>query len=298
MLTRQVRRWPDHPVLAYRPETGGYRPISWGTFMGDVASVATFLYGKGIRKADRVAIFSPNSYNMLVWEMTVTSMGAQSVPIFAGYDAKNVDFILRHAEPKAIYIDGLGRLEKVEMSSAADSIPTIVTAQESKRSPFTECLSGGDPALYASLVKAVKPDDVCFIQYTSGTTGNPKGVMLTHRNIMSQRKGMSQVWQIPYKSRFLSYLPWHHSFGGLFERFAALYHGATIYMEDSFGKDIKRLLQNWADAESDHVFQRPGKFISRLSQRLARAAKFAAFIFHPELKFSAHRRGAASERLR
>jgi long-subunit acyl-CoA synthetase (AMP-forming) len=125
---------------------------------------------------------------------------------------------------------------------------------------------------------------VCFIQYTSGTTGNPKGVMLTHRNIMSQRKGMSQVWQIAPRSRFLSYLPWHHSFGGLFERFAALYHGATIHLEDSFGKDIKRLLQNWADVMPTQFFSVPKIYIALVTEARA-SQEIHNLIFHPELKF-------------
>ena len=134
--------------------------------MEDVASVATFLHERGIMKGDRVAVFSPNSYNMLVWEMAVTSMGSISVPIFQGYDAKNVDYILQHAEPRAIYTDGVGRLEKVEASSAHGSIPITITAQESSHVPISECLSGGSSELYFKLVKQVSPEDVCFIQYT------------------------------------------------------------------------------------------------------------------------------------
>jgi long-subunit acyl-CoA synthetase (AMP-forming) len=284
MLARRGKRWADHAVLAYRDETGNYRPISWRSFMDDVASLAGFLYEKGVRKGDRAAVFSPNSYYMLVWEMAVTSMGAVSVPIFAGYDARNVDFILSHAEPKAILVDGAARLEKVEASGVAGSIPTIVTAHQSSHLPMDDCLKGGSQDLYSRLVKQVRPEDVCFIQYTSGTTGNPKGVMLTHRNIMSQRKGMSQVWEIAYKSRFLSYLPWHHSFGGLFERFAALYHGATIHLEDSFGKDIKRLIYNWSEVKPTQFFSVPKVYIALVTEARANPETHG-IIFHPGLKF-------------
>jgi len=283
LLIRQEARWKDFPVLAFR-EGDSYVPITWGKFLDDISSMTIFLHEKGIRKGDRIAVFSQNSYFMLLWEMTVTSTGAISVPIFHGYDAKNVDFILKHAEPKAIYVDGEERLEKVKASEAFGSIRLILTRQKSSYTQIEECLKGGKREFFVNLVKQVNPRDICFIQYTSGTTGNPKGVMLTHRNIMSQRKGMSQVWDIPYKSRFLSYLPWHHSFGGLFERFAALYHGATIHLEDSFGKDIKRLIQNWSMVKPTQFFSVPKVYIALVTEARANP-EVKKTIFHPELKF-------------
>ncbi|MCK4412685.1 MAG: AMP-binding protein [Candidatus Eisenbacteria sp.] len=284
LLTQRAQRWPDHPVIAFRDAQGTYAPVSWRAFLDDVAALATFLHAQGIRKGDRAAVFSPNSYPMLLWEMAVTSMGAISVPIFAGYDARNVDSILGHAEPKAIYIDGDERLAKARSSAAFGSISIIATRQPSDYAPFDDCLRGGSRELFGELVKGVRASDVCFLQYTSGTTGAPKGVMLTHRNIMSQRKGMSQVWEIHPGSRFLSYLPWHHSFGGLFERFAALYHGATIFMEDSFGKDIRRLIENWGVARPTQFFSVPKVYVALVSE--ARAdPEIHKTIFHPELKF-------------
>ena len=284
MLLKRGKKWADHPVLAYRDESDEYFKISWSSFIDHLSSIASFLTENGVKKGDRIAVFSPNSYQMLAWEMAVTSMGAISVPIFQGYGHKSVDFILNHAEPKGIYVHGDDRLEKVQASSNFNSIPIIVTDKKTSFHHIDDCLKKTDRDSFTKLVKSVKPGDVCFMQYTSGTTGNPKGVMLTHRNIMSQRKGMSQVWKIPYKSRFLSYLPWHHSFGGLFERFAALYHGATIHLEDSFGKDLKRLLYNWAEVRPTQFFSVPKIYIALVTEAKA-DPEIHKTIFHPELQF-------------
>ncbi len=73
--------------------------------------------------------------------------------------------------------------------------------------------------------------------YTSGTMGTPKCVQLTHKNILSQQAALDIVWNLDENERFLSYLPWHHSFGGIFELFTALYNGATLSLESSYGKD-------------------------------------------------------------
>ena len=284
MLLKRGNKWADHSVLAYRDENDTFFNVSWSTFIDHLSSIASFLTENDIKKGDRLAVFSPNSYQMLAWEMAVTSMGAISVPIFQGYGHKSVDFILNHAEPKAVYVHGDGRLEKVQASSIFNSIPIIVTDKKTSYHHMDDCLKQTKRDFFTKLVKNVKPCDVCFIQYTSGTTGNPKGVMLTHRNIMSQRKGMSQVWKIPYKSRFLSYLPWHHSFGGLFERFAALYHGATIHLEDSFGKDMKRLLHNWREVQPTQFFSVPKIYIALVTEAKS-DPDIEKTIFHPGLKF-------------
>ncbi len=284
MLARQFRRLPHHPVFAYPDPQGQYHTIDWQTFYGDICSVATFLHEQGIGKGDRVAVFSPNSYQMLVWEMAVTSMGAVSVPIFAGYDVKNLDYILGHAEPRAIYLDGDERLEKFEACNARTLVETVVTRQPSRYTTFEECLKGGSRELFEKLVSRVKSNQVCFIQYTSGTTGEPKGVMLTHRNIMSQQKALSKLWKINTRSRFLSYLPWHHSFGGLFERFSALYNGATLYLEDSFGKDLDRLLHNWRQVRPTQFFSVPKIYIGLVTEARLRP-EVEELLFHPDLEF-------------
>ncbi len=283
MILERTLEWPGHPVFAYRKEHE-YALISWQMFFKDIVSVAGFLHAKKVKKGDRVAVLSPNSYAMLVWEMAVTSMGAISVPIFCGYDIDHIDYILLHAEPRVIYIDGDERLSNVEACSARSNLEVIVTFQDSDYIKFSGCLNNGSSELYCQLAKEITGDDVCFIQYTSGTTGKPKGVMLTHRNIISQRKAFEKIWEIPLHSRFLSYLPWHHSYGGLFERFTALYFGAAIYLEDSLGRDINRLIANWQLVKPTHFFSVP-KIYRALVTEAKLNAEIKQILFNPELRF-------------
>ncbi|MDQ1350296.1 MAG: hypothetical protein QG657_597 [Acidobacteriota bacterium] len=283
MILERAIEWPDHPVFAYR-EQSGYVPVSWHALLKDVVSIVNFLQTTGIKKRDRVAVLSPNSYAMLVWELAVTSMGSISVPIFAGYDAPHIDYILNHAEPIAIFINGEERLSRFEACSGRPAVKTVVTFHESNYTRFNDCLNGNSSEKFFQLVKKVMPEDVCFIQYTSGTTGDPKGVMLTHKNIISQRKAHEKTWTIPKGSRFLSYLPWHHSYGGLFERFTALYHGAAIYLEDSLGKDIQRLISDWSIVMPTHFFSVP-RIYRALVIEARLNAEIKEILFHPELKF-------------
>jgi long-subunit acyl-CoA synthetase (AMP-forming) len=282
ILERAVE-WHDHPVFAYRKEAE-FEPVSWHSLLTDIVSITNFLFEQGVKKGDRVAVLSPNSYAMLVWELAVVSMGAISVPIFSGYATKQIDYILNNAEPEVIFINGEKKLKRIEASSYRAKLTTIVTYEDSNYTNFAECIKGGSSEIFFRLVKEVAVDDVCFIQYTSGTTGNPKGVMLTHLNILSQRRALENIWSISKNSRFLSYLPWHHSFGGLFERFSALFHGATLYLEDSLGKDIHRLILNWSIVKPTQFFSVP-KIFKALVTESRLDAEIKKILFHPELKF-------------
>jgi long-subunit acyl-CoA synthetase (AMP-forming) len=283
MILERAIEWHDHPAFKFRRENS-YEPVSWHSMLKAVVSVVEFLHKHDIKTGDRVAVLSPNSYAMLVWELAVNSMGAVSVPIFSGYDTKNIDFILNNSEPRAILVNGEQRLSRIEACTYRSKLEFIVTSHDSTYTKFDDCTGSGSSELFFELVKKVTPDDVCFIQYTSGTTGSPKGVMLTHRNIISQRKALDNIWKITRDSRFLSYLPWHHSFGGLFERFTALYHGATIYLEDSLGKDIKRLILNWSMVKPTQFFSVPKIFKAMVTEaRLDMEIK--KILFHPELRF-------------
>jgi long-subunit acyl-CoA synthetase (AMP-forming) len=283
MILERADSWPDHPLFAWR-EQGGYQTVSWQKFLMDIGTLSDFLWERGIKKGMRAAVFSPNSYAMLVWEAAVTSMGAISVPIYAGYNVANIDYILNHAEPSAVFIDGKERLGKFEACTARPAIKTIITCQPSEYTDFSQCLQGGSGEHFSRMVSDVAQEDDCFIHYTSGTTGPPKGVILTHRNIMSQRPAHAVNWKIPFASRFLSYLPWHHSYGGLFERFTALYHGAVIYLEDSLGKDIERLIFNWGIVKPTHFFSVP-KIFRALVAEAKLNPEIKQLLFHPELEF-------------
>jgi len=93
--------------------------------------------------------------------------------------------------------------------------------------------------------------------YTSGTTGPPKGVRLSHRNIITQQKAVELIWDVSDQDVLMSYLPWHHSFGGIFERFLAFYHGCELCLDDSRGRNVDRLIANWNAFDPTMFFSVP-----------------------------------------
>lgn len=120
--------------------------------------------------------------------------------------------------------------------------------------------------------------------YTSGTMGIPKCVQLTHKNILSQQAALDVIWDVDENDRFLAYLPWHHSFGGIFELFTILYSGATLFLESSFGKDVDSIFENWKLVQPTIFFSVPKVYQALYEKTLASKEAENRF-FNSGLKF-------------
>jgi len=114
--------------------------------------------------------------------------------------------------------------------------------------------------------------------------GIPKCVQLTHKNILSQQAAISVLWDVDKNDRFLSYLPWHHSFGGIFELFTALYNGATLYLESSYGRDVDSIFENWKLVHPTIFFSVPKVYKSLYEKTLA-SKEAEDIFFNSGLKF-------------
>jgi long-subunit acyl-CoA synthetase (AMP-forming) len=136
----------------------------------------------------------------------------------------------------------------------------------------------------AGSAAAIDPGKPALMMYTSGTSGPLKGVLLSHDNILSQQRALSAIWDVTPDDRFLSYLPWHHSFGGIFEKYTALYHGAALCIDESLGKDFAVLLRNWNDVQPTIYFSVP-KIYQQLVVHAQAHPDDEGRIFHEGLRF-------------
>jgi len=127
------------------------------------------------------------------------------------------------------------------------------------------------------------PDDICLNMFTSGTMGSQKCVRLTHRNILSQQAAIKVLLGINENDRFLSYLRWHHSFGGIFEIFSALYNGAMLTLESSNGLNPFEMMENWKEIKPTVFFSVPLIYHSLIDLVTDNKAMEEEF-FHKELR--------------
>ncbi|MCP4246773.1 MAG: AMP-binding protein [bacterium] len=290
LLQDRAGRWQDKVYLRWRREEEP-QTLTWSEFGGRTFQIARRLIAQGLRAGDRVALVSENRAEMFMMEMAVWSVGAVTVPIFAGYHPPQISYVLHHAHPRYVVVSGRHQLDKIERTEYASVEKYYCMDFDAGcgawgATDFAELLTepGVDADALEQRLRAVQPTDLCMVMYTSGTTGPPKGVKLSHLNIISQQKAISLIWDISEQDVFLSYLPWHHSFGGLFERFMTLYNGCELCLDDSRGRDLERLIGNWATFEPTLFFSVP-RVHDLLVTRCREDRSVAKMVFSGRLRF-------------
>ncbi len=308
MLLERVRRLGKHPVYREKKPVGDdYETLTWVELFEKVSRVGASLVRRGLKEGEVVAIYSRNRRDMLVVELAAMSVGAVACPIFSEYPEEPLGYILKASGAKFLAVSDEAHLRTVRRTRAYKLLKAVFVMDEfrpasSRETSFDSLYFGRDPTssgggtssryrpvgrdhdLFQRRLHAVRPKDPCLLMYTSGTTGKPKGVLLCHRNILSQRGAMQKLWKLKPGGRVLAYLPWHHSFGGIFELFGALYSGACLVLDDSYGKDLRRLVENFKRVKPTMYFSVP-RIHQALHSEARRSKKAEREIFHPGLRF-------------
>ncbi len=285
MLNQNADRFDTSPIFQ-QPDNGSYRQLSWSQFRRDVCSIQQVLIERGLKRGERVAILSPNRKEMLETELAIMSLGGVAVPIFSGYPADKADELVKFCRPSMVVVSDDAQLGKLQTSSELKAIlhfDAITSDASGNAVSFAEMMevSVDSNEISGSDVSA---DDVCLMMYTSGTMGKPKCVQLTHKNILSQQAAMKVLWNLDHNDRFLSYLPWHHSFGGIYEKYAAIYNGAVLSLEDGFGKDIDLLVANWRKVKPTAFFSVP-RIYQEIMTLVLQDKEIEQLFFHDDLRF-------------
>jgi long-subunit acyl-CoA synthetase (AMP-forming) len=207
-----------------------------------------------VKRGDVIATVSMNSSEMLIAELAAQTLGAASAAIFPGYSP---EILLHCVADSGARIAFAGSAQQQQQLSAARSIDKIIVLDgqplpEARALPLQALKGAGTVDEPQS-----KRDDIAYLLYTSGTTGTPKGVELTHWNALSQQAAIASIWDVSDKDIFLAYLPWHHCFGALFERLMALWHRALLVIDDSRGRDLNRLYSNFFEIRPTVYFGVP-----------------------------------------
>ncbi|HTG66622.1 MAG TPA: AMP-dependent synthetase/ligase [Flavobacterium sp.] len=228
-------------------QNGVWVKISTQEYIAQANNISRAFLRLGIKKDDKIAIISSN--NRTEWHIVdigVLQTAAQTVPIYPTISEHDYEYILNHSEACYCIVSDEEVLRKINL--VKDKLPHLKEVYSfntiANCKNWTELLSLGEDSGNQEEVEArknsIKTEDLATIIYTSGTTGNPKGVMLSHQNIVSNVLGSAS--RIPFeagKSRALSFLPICH----IFERMVLYlyqYYGVSIY----FGESIEKIGEN------------------------------------------------------
>lgn len=247
LFVRSAEKLRVEKALNFKRD-GNWKSISSAELAERAGHIALGLNTLGLQKGDRVAIMSNNSP-----EWTLTDVGCQfggivNVPIYTTLAPNSVSYILNDAEARILFIedremydrvaDALGEcpaLEKIVFFDKADMEVADGAISLDHLEVMGRTIQGDQPELLERLRSAVEPTDVATLIYTSGTTGEPKGVMLSHNNIISNVIDCGQHYDFSPEDISLSVLPFSH----VFERSAMylyVYNGMSVYYAESVDK--------------------------------------------------------------
>jgi long-subunit acyl-CoA synthetase (AMP-forming) len=287
MIAARAAEDPQRTAVRSRSASGKWIDLRWGQLDERRRSLAAGLASLGVKRGDTIAVLSNNSPEMLVAELAILSLGAVSAPLFPEYTA---DVLLHCLADSGARICFAGSAAQQHRLAAARGLEKVVVLDDQplpddpRALPLKALLDGDTDRGSAAHHVPVESEDVAFLLYTSGTTGKPKGVELTHGNAISQQAAVSGKWGFSEKDVFLAHLPWHHVFGGVFERFTALWHRALLVIDDSRGRDLNRMISNWAEIKPTVYFAVP-RVYGALAARSQRDPKARAAVLHPQLRF-------------
>lgn len=232
--------------LISKKRNGQWESYSTNQFIEACHKVSLGLVELGIKKEDKIAIVSYNRFEWAAIDFGIQQVGAISVPIYPTLTAEDFKYIFGNSETKVVFVETQELYDKVQVAikdlPSVEAIYTIEPIGGAKH--WSELIALGEGKEEPSLDthrSQITPEDVLTIIYTSGTTGTPKGVMLTHNNLVSNVLAATPLLPIDSSTNVLSFLPMCH----VFERmmlFLYLHSGVSIdYAEsmETIGENLK-----------------------------------------------------------
>ncbi|RDV37004.1 long-chain fatty acid--CoA ligase [Bradymonadaceae bacterium TMQ3] len=254
----------EHSVATYKSsplfgtKTGGsYKWTSYGEFGVQVEQFRGALADMGVQKGDTVAVIANNRVEWAVGAYATYSLGARYCPMYEAQLVKDWTYILRDSGAKVALVANQVIYDQVKpLIDELDSLERVIyfDGPRDSEDSYQTLLDHG--AKTPAAVVHPDEDDVCGFIYTSGTTGDPKGVLLSHKNIMSNVNGVHQLLEIGPDDVSLSFLPWAHSFGQVVELHCLLSMGAAL----GIAENVNTIIENLSEVRPTLLFAVPRIF--------------------------------------
>ncbi|HEX4948590.1 MAG TPA: long-chain fatty acid--CoA ligase [Blastocatellia bacterium] len=242
---------PD--LLSYKKD-GAWHSLSAQELAAQVRATTLGLYSLGVRPGDHIGLLSENRPEWTVADLGVLNCACADVPIYATQAPNQVSYILNDAKVEVMFISSAQQMTRLR--AALEDVPGLkkiiafdhVETDDPRVIYFADVQAFGrqldrlQPDLYERLRRQAMPESLATLIYTSGTTGEPKGVMLTHDNIMSNVRSVAQAMNIQSGDVALSFLPFSH----IFERvtiYLDLFMRVRIYLAESIDTVAQNLTE-------------------------------------------------------
>ena len=288
------------PRVALRfPEHGLYHDISWDSYRRQADQAAAGLIGLGVQPGDRVAILSENRFEWLIADHAILSAGAADVPLHAPLAPAQVAYQVGHSESRGIIVSSQAQADKVfEVQDELPRLEFLVSFEQIEgRSDRIRVLSwdqlrhqlSGD-ALTTVLHEVTRreadlnSESLATIIYTSGTTGNPKGVMLTHGNLLCNAASTCEISFITIEDTLLSWLPYSHIYARCVDHYLTSIAGVTVALAESVDtlmSNLGEIKPHWLTSVP-RVYEKVWNTVATLDEEIRNAALRS--VFGPRIK--------------
>ncbi|MBE0584748.1 MAG: long-chain fatty acid--CoA ligase, partial [Desulfofustis sp.] len=271
LFQERVHRSPDAPAYQFfDPQDNTWHRLSWSEMEARIARWRTGLLGEALERGDRVAVLLPNGINWVCFDLAALSLGLVVVPLYANDRPDNIAYILEQTEARVLLCPGPLYRERIDPPPGAlPMLQRVITVEDERTGPtppateravtLTDWLTiDGQHA-----ENLPTDEELATIVYTSGTTGRPKGVMLSHRNIVGNAaSGLSCIPIYP-DDLLLSFLPLSH----MLERTAGYYLPMMAGASVAFARSIQQLSDDLAEVRPTVLVAVP-KIFERLHSRV------------------------------
>ncbi len=223
-----------------------WRSLTWSQVISKVKGLSQALKKADISHGDRVAILSQTRYEWTIADLAILSLGAVTVPIYQSNTAEEVEYILSNSEARFIFVENSTQLEKLlEIRSRLPHLKIIVVFEGQVMGEGVlslkefEKTAPKDDSDFETRIRQIGPEDLATLVYTSGTTGPPKGVMLSHGNLLGENIAIKAVFPHNSGNEALLFLPLAHILARVVQ-FFQLTEGFT----HSYAESVEKLIDN------------------------------------------------------
>ncbi|MDQ7816883.1 MAG: long-chain fatty acid--CoA ligase [Melioribacteraceae bacterium] len=255
ILTLEFGKGKERPVLKYKVGDD-WNSITYDQLYEETVNFACGLTTLGVKKEDKVAIIAENRPEWVFSDMAILGLGAIDVPLYPISTSESLEFILNNSESVGIIASNKFHLNKVlKIRGNCKNLKFIIVMNNSEKGTEKDVYSFSDvqnmgrgfrreqPNYFSETSNMCSENQLCTIIYTSGTTGEPKGVMLTHKNIVSNIKATHEIFHLDENDIFLSFLPLCHIFERMGGYYTAFSCGGTI----AYAESIEKIANNMAE---------------------------------------------------
>ncbi|HEX9973456.1 MAG TPA: AMP-binding protein, partial [bacterium] len=290
MLLNSIEKYPDKDALRFR-RAGTLRHYTYREFGELIQALTHGLAAMGLKAGDKIAILSNNRPEWTIADFAGLSLRGVVVPIYQTLPPNQIAYILKDSETRAIFVEDETQYEKiVQIRKKAPKLKFVFSFQEisdaeGQVQSFDQLIAMGkehqerQPNLFHESINKIEPLEICSMVYTSGTTGDPKGVMLHHHGFITDIINADAVLNIEPEDVFLSFLPLSHLYERVAGHWTPMYKGATIH----YSQSIDTVIDDISEAKPSVIVSVPRlyeKIAARVQEQVEHGSAIKQKIFY------------------